>query len=99
MAFSDSSIGFGFLKMKPAINPPITTPATKTKFHISAFQSYLKNFTLPGTQAAQKCRRDEEIPNDLLPKIRSKGIINPINGPAMYHGHGFNKSSVMFLVI
>jgi hypothetical protein len=48
-----------------------------------------------GKQAAHTWRRLEEIPKCLLPKISRAGIINPINAPATYHGHGCFKKSDM----
>jgi hypothetical protein len=39
-------------------------------------------------QAAQTCRSEELMPNDLLPIMSSAGTVNPIKGPATYHGHG-----------
>jgi hypothetical protein len=63
-------------------------PLTKNKFHTSFFQSYLKKEILAGKQAAHTCRSEEEIPNDLLPVIKSVGTISPINGPATYQGQG-----------
>ena len=41
-----------------------------------------------GKQAAQTCLRLDEMPNVLLPSIRSAGTINPIIIPATYHGQG-----------
>lgn len=39
-------------------------------------------------QEAQICLNEEEMPKDLLPINKSNGIINPIRGPATYHGQG-----------
>jgi hypothetical protein len=39
-------------------------------------------------QAAHTWRREEEMPKDLLPKINKIGTINPMIGPATYHGQG-----------
>ena len=52
-----------------------------------------------GMQDAQICRNDELMPNDLLPNISRVGIINPINGPAKYHGHGFLIISIILLAV
>ncbi len=43
---------------------------------------------LAGRQAAQICRNEEEMPNDLLPSIKSAGTVSPISGPATYQGMG-----------
>ncbi len=43
--------------------------------------------------AAQMWRSDDEIPSVLLPANKRAGTASPINGPAMYHGHGWRKSS------
>src|SRR5690554_2100614 len=86
--FGLTSIGLGFDKRLTAIAPPNSIPNTKTKFHTSFFQLYLKNGILPGIQAAQICRNDELIPNDLFPKINNAGTVKPIKGPAIYHGQG-----------
>ncbi len=50
-----------------------------------------------GRHAAQMCRNDEEIPKVLLPIISNVGTVNPISGPAMYHGHGFVINSIISL--
>src|SRR5690606_34945949 len=71
-------------------------PKTKNKFHASFFQSYLKNEILAGTHDAQICRSDELIPKLLFPKINNAGTVKPINGPAMYHGQGCFKNSIIF---
>src|SRR3546814_1097967 len=72
----------------PARSPPKRIPATKNRFQISFFQSYLKKGIPAGTQDAQMCLRDELIPNDLFPNSRSVGTVRPIRGPAMYQGQG-----------
>src|SRR5690606_6709271 len=60
---------------------------------------YLKNGILAGKQEAQICRNDELMPNDLLPIIKRTGTVNPINGPATYHGQGcFKNSNITFLI-
>jgi len=87
-AVSDKVILFGFLKTTPAIHPPMIMPNANTKFHDSAFQSYLKNLTLVGMHMAQMCRNEEEMPNALLPNKSKSGIINPISGPVIYQGQG-----------
>jgi hypothetical protein len=43
---------------------------------------------VPGIQAAQMCRKEEEIPKDLFPRMSSTGTINPMRGPATYQGQG-----------
>jgi hypothetical protein len=93
--------GSGLLNHNAHIIPPITMPATKNKFQISLFQLYLKNGILPGKHAAQICLNEEDTPNDLLPRIKSNGTINPIKGPPTNHGHGacnhFENDMVAFL--
>jgi hypothetical protein len=69
-------------------------PATKNKFQLSFLQLYLKNEISAGKQAAQICLKEEDIPNDLFPRNRSNGTINPIKGPATYHGQGLCNHSV-----
>ena len=39
-------------------------------------------------QAAHTCRREDEMPNDLLPNNNRAGTVNPISGPAIYQGQG-----------
>ena len=90
-------IGFGLARKLIAITAPKKIPATKKRFQISFFHSYLKNGILAGTQAAQICRRDELMPNDLLPKINNVGTVNPIKGPATYHGHGCLINSIKLI--
>jgi hypothetical protein len=85
---SEISIGFGFDIYIAAINPPSIIPATKNKFQISFFQSYLKNEIFAGKQLAQICLKELEIPKDLLPMINKIGTISPIKGPAIYQGRG-----------
>lgn len=70
-------------------------PATKSKFHISFFQSYLKKEILEGKQAAQICLRVADMPNDLFPINSNAGTISPIKGPDTYHGHGLFKYSII----
>ena len=73
----------------------MATPATKNKFHDSFFQSYLKNLIFAGIQAAQMCRKEDEIPKDLFPINNSAGTVNPIRIPATYQGQGcFNNSNI-----
>ncbi len=81
----------------PAAQPPIKIPIAKNKFHISFFQSYLKKGIFVGKHAAHTCLSDELIPNDLLPIINNTGTVNPINGPAMYHGQGCFIQSKIFI--
>lgn len=93
------TIELGFAKKLVAIKPPINTPKTKTKFQISLRQLYLKNGISAGIQAAQICRNDEDIPNDLFPINSRVGTVSPIKGPATYQGHGclMNSSSSMIM--
>lgn len=42
------------------------------------------------------CRNEELMPNDLFPSNKSKGTVSPIKGPAIYHGHGCLKKSIIF---
>src|SRR5690606_24881230 len=75
----------------------INIPNTKSKFHISFFQSYLKNGILAGIHDAHIWRNDELIPNDLFPIIKSEGTVSPTNGPAMYQAQGcFKNSNIYF---
>jgi hypothetical protein len=69
-------------------------PNTKNKFHASFFHSYLKNGIPAGIQLAQMWRSELDIPKDLLPIIKRVGTVSPINGPAIYHGHGFERNSI-----
>ena len=91
------STGLGFAMKSATIIPPIKTPATKKRFHECCLQLYLKKGMSDGKQAAQICRSDEEIPNDLLPSKRSRGTTRPINGPATYHGQGRESHSPKFI--
>src|SRR5579872_3822920 len=88
------AIGFGFPKIKPPITPPIIKPTAKYKLQISFFQSCLNNEILPGKQAAQMCRSEEEIPKRLLPIQSNKGAVSPITGPAIYQGQGLYSNSI-----
>lgn len=73
-------------------------PPTKNKFQDSFFQSYLKNEISLGKQAAQICRKFDEMPKCLLPKINKVGTINPMIIPAVYQGQGSRKvSNMVFL--
>jgi hypothetical protein len=96
-----SSMGSGFDSNCDAMMPPKKIPNTKKRFHISFFQSYLKNGTFAGTQAAHTCRNEELIPNYLLPMISKVGTFSPINGPATYHGQGclIQSMNVMFIFL
>jgi len=80
--------GLGFANTEPPMYPPINSPTTKRRFQLSFFQSYLKSEMLAGRMAAHICRKDDEMPNFLLPNKRSNGTVAPINGPATYHGQG-----------
>src|SRR4051794_18121984 len=84
------------LKYFTAINPPITIPATKNKFHNSFFQLYLKNLMSEGMNAAHICLKFDEIPKLLLPNISSNGTTNPIRVPVIYHGHGCLINSIIY---
>jgi len=55
----------------------------------SPFQLYLRNSKLFGMQAAQTWRNEELMPNVRFSKIRWRGTINPMMGPATYHGQGW----------
>src|SRR6187401_3515220 len=88
-------IGFGLASTLTAIIPPIRIPPTKNKFQTSRVHSYLKNGIFAGMHAAQMWRREDEIPNDLFPRINKIGTVSPISGPAIYHGQGFFKMSIM----
>ena len=44
---------------------------------------------------AQICRNDELIPKDLFPRISNAGTVSPIRGPAIYHGQGCFKNSII----
>src|SRR5699024_1528512 len=80
----------------PPIKPPSTAPPINTRFQPPAFfQSYWKNSILPGIQAAQVWRKLEDTPNCLPPISSRMGTINPMSGPATYHGHGCCKNSVI----
>ena len=54
---------------------------------------------LPGTQAAQICRKKEDIPSDLFPSNNRAGIESPISGPDTYHGQGFEINSIIDIVL
>ena len=41
------------------------------------------------------CRKFDEIPKCLLPKINKAGTINPMMIPAVYQGQGARKISIM----
>ena len=49
-------------------------------------------------QAAHTCRKDEEMPNDLLPSNNRAGTVSPIRGPATYQGQGCLIQSIKFMV-
>jgi hypothetical protein len=59
---------------------------------------YLKNEILDGATAAQICLNEEEMPNDLLPNNNRAGTVSPINGPAIYQGHGCERNSIILVV-
>ena len=50
-----------------------------------------------GIHMAHIWRKDELIPNALLPKISKIGTVNPINGPETYQGHGSFMISIKFI--
>ena len=52
---------------------------------------------LAGMHAAHMWRNDELMPKFLLPIINNVGTINPIIGPATYHGHGCLIKSIIFI--
>lgn len=41
------------------------------------------------TVAAQRCRKEELMPNGRFSKIKWRGTINPMTGPAAYQGQGW----------
>jgi hypothetical protein len=57
----------------------------------------LKKEILAGKQAAQMCLNDEETPSLLLPMINNNGTVNPIKGPATYHGQGCLINSIKLI--
>src|SRR6186997_3390752 len=91
--------GFGFDKKNAVITPPNKMPPAKKRFHISFFQSYLKNEIFIGAQEAHMCRNDEEIPKDLFPKISKAGTVSPIKGPATYQGQGCFIHSIKLITL
>src|ERR1700757_3450275 len=42
------------------------------------------------------CLSEEEIPKALFPKIKSAGIMSPINGPLTYQGQGCVSIFIVF---
>jgi hypothetical protein len=80
--------GLGLFNQAAVTIPPRIIPVAKNRFHVSFFQLYLKKDILEGKHAAHICLKVEEIPNDLFPKINNNGTVNPIRGPATYHGQG-----------
>ena len=71
------------------IKAPIMMPRIKNIAQLLDFQSYLKKrIEVLGMHIAQKSLSVLEIPNDLLVNTSSIGTVNPIIGPATYHGHG-----------
>src|SRR5439155_9413779 len=84
-------------RSRAPIKPPRSVPARKPRFQVPVFfQSYRKNATLPGKQAAQMCRKLLEKPNDLLPRSSRTGTISPMSGPPTYQGQGrVSKSGMM----
>src|SRR5690554_1215141 len=94
-----TSIELGLDKKCIEINPPTKIPNTKTIFHISFFQSYLKNGMFAGIQDAQMCLKEELIPKDLFPKINKVGTVKPTRGPATYQGQGCKINSSIFLCV
>ena len=89
----------GLLKNCVAIIPPNSTPTTKNKFHISFFQSYLKNGILAGMHIAHTCRNDDEMPNFLLPISNNVGTVSPIKMPAIAQFQGCFINSIIFMFI
>ena len=81
------------------MTPPSRMPITKKKFHISFFQSYLKNGMFAGIQAAQAWRKFALMPKFLLPKISSAGTVRPTNGPATYQGQGCLINSRISIIV
>lgn len=77
-----TTMAFGLLRKYVAKKPPTKMPATKNRFQLSFFQSYLKNGTLAGMHMAQMWLSADEIPNFLLPKSNSVGTVKPIKTPA-----------------
>ena len=67
---------------------PIKIPPANTRFQDSLFQSWLRNSKLLGMQAAHRWRNEELMPNVRFSKIRWRGTINPMMGPATYQGQG-----------
>src|SRR3989442_7333177 len=87
--------GWAFASRMPPTNPPATTPTRKARFHTPVRQSYLKYATLPGTNAAHRCRRLLETPNCLLPIASRPTATRPSSGPVTYHGQGRCNSAVI----
>ena len=52
-----------------------------------------------GRQEAQMWRKDELMPKDLFPKIKSRGTVKPIKGPDIYQGQGCLIKSIMYKII
>jgi len=82
---SATTIASGSERNMPAIIAPTNIPRTKTRFHVSFFQSYSKKGIFAGAHAAFICLKEEDIPNDLFPRSKRAGTVNPIRGPAFFY--------------
>ena len=84
-------------KLNP-INPPITDPNMKIKFHMWSFTLILKNIeSLSPPQIEQIVLRLDDTPNVLPLKI-NRNIIIDINGPDIYQGQELKIKSI-FIVL
>ena len=83
-----TTTGSGLAKKETETTPPKNIPKTKTRFHTSLRQLYLKKGIFAGKQDAHICLKEELIPIVLLPLFYYAGTVNPIIGPATYHGQG-----------
>lgn len=97
MVLSAITMLLGLLKNWVAIKPPNNTPTTKNIFQISFFQLYLKNGIFAGTHIAHTCRKEDEIPNFLLPISNKVGTVKPIKTPATAQCHGCFINSIIFI--
>lgn len=73
-------------------------PATKNKFQLSFFQSYLKNEISAGMHIAHICLSDDDTPNALLPANSRAGTKRPISGPPAYQGQGCFRNSICIII-